>query len=99
MKEKSVWKKQESKEWICINKKRMKRNYNNPNNFYIPKTIEEYENCLENFNWNNFFSEDYYPFLETMNRHYMNVAEKNGEKWKEKYTKIQEKYIKLYKKV
>jgi hypothetical protein len=68
------------------------RNYNNSNNYYTPITIEEYEKCLEEFDWNRLYSNEYYPFLESMNRHFMNIAEKNGEKWKKKYSKIQKKY-------
>lgn len=68
--------------------------------YSTPLTLEEYEKYLECFNWEVYFSRDKYdPFVEEINRHMIEISQKNGEVWMKKYLEMYNKYSNLYKKV
>jgi hypothetical protein len=77
----------------------MKSYKRNLQTYTTPVSLNEYESYLESFNWKDYLSSNYHPFLEEIINHMQFLAEQNGSEWIKKYQKIQEKYSKMYKKV
>jgi hypothetical protein len=63
--------------------------------YYTPANIDQYKESLENFEWNLFLTDNYYPSLDSIHRFLYNLTI-NGREWEDLYDQISNQKINEY---
>lgn len=65
--------------------------------YYTPANIDQYKESLENFEWNLFLTDNYYPSLDSIHRFLYNLT-RNGREWEHIYDQISNQKLNEYNK-
>jgi alpha-galactosidase/6-phospho-beta-glucosidase family protein len=65
--------------------------------YYTPSNINQYKEVLENFEWNLFLTDNYYPSLDSIHKFLFQLT-RNGKEWEDTYYQICNQKINEYNK-
>jgi hypothetical protein len=57
---------------------------------YSPASLEQYKECLNQFDWFHYMSDSYYPSLDAVSKVLYTLAVRNGVEWQKAYNEIHE---------
>jgi hypothetical protein len=66
--------------------------------YYTPANIEQYKESLQNFEWNLFLTDNYYPSLDSIHRFLYNLT-RNGREWELAYMVVYKENLDKFKEI